>query len=285
MTLPNFIIIGAAKAGTTSLWHYLGQHPQIFMSRVKEPDYFREQKADRTGVVRSLEEYEALFRDAAGYKAIGEASPSYIADPQTVESIRALLPDVRLIAILRDPCKRVFSEFTFQRMRGFERETDFLEAVHSAPSRPGDRQFDYIGHSLYFRNLSRYYDAFPAEHIKVVFNEDLRRDPQQLLGEICVFLGVDPSVRIDTAAELTVSGVPRVPALHWLLGRHNLLRDSVGPLLPEWLRDIARRIKNANLVRQAMTPPERAALLPFFEEDTRQLERLLKVDLSHWRAA
>jgi len=285
MTLPNFIIIGAAKAGTTSLWHYLGQHPQIFMSRVKEPDYFREEKAARAGVVRTLDEYEALFREAGSREAIGEASPSYIADPQTVNSIHALLPDARLIAILRDPCKRVFSEFTFQRMRGFEREPNFLDAVHSAPLRPGEQRFDYIGHSLYFRNLSRYYGAFPADHIKVVFNEDLRRDPQKLLGEICTFLGVDPNVKLDTEAELTVSGVPRVPALHWLLGRHNPIRDSLGPLLPEWARDIARQLKNANLVRQTMTPVERAALLPFFEEDTRQLERLLKVDLSHWRAA
>lgn len=285
MTLPNFLIIGAAKAGTTSLWHYLGQHPEIFMSRVKEPDFFREEKADRAGVVATLADYEALFRKAAGYKAIGEASPTYISDPYAVRSIREMLPDVRLIAILRDPCKRVFSEFTFQRLRGYEHEQNLLDAVKAAPLRSGVDCFDYRRDSLYYRNLSRYFAVFQARQIKVVFNDDLRRDPHGLISEICSFLGVDPSVKIDTNAELTVSGVPRVQALHWLLGRHNPIRDTIGPRLPNWARDLARRIKNANLERQSMTPAERAALLPEFEEDTRQLERLLNVDLSHWRAA
>jgi hypothetical protein len=255
------------------------------MSKVKEPDYFREQKAARVGVVRTLEEYEALFRNAAGYKAIGEASPTYISDPQAVLGIRKLLPDVRLIAILRDPCRRCFSEFTYQSMRGYEPEPNFVDAFTVDPSRPEGDRIDYVRDSLYFRNLSRYFAVFPASQIKVVFNDDLRRDPQKLVSDIFAFLGVDPSVKVDTQAELTVSGVPRNRTLHRLLARHNPIKDTILPVLPRWARDIGRRIKNANLQRQSMTPADRAAVLPYFEEDTRQLEKLLNVDLAHWRVA
>jgi Sulfotransferase domain len=284
MALPNFLIIGAAKAGTTSLWHYLTAHPDIFMSKVKEPDYFKTHKNDRRGVTETLEAYERLFEGSGSFDAVGEASPTYFADEQAVRKIKETLPGVKLVAILRDPCSRAFSEFTFQRLRGEEPIPDFLTAIEADASRTGDTRIDYIGFGLYHRNLSRYFAEFPAERIKVVFNEDLRRDAQRVVSDIFGFLGVDPTVRVSTEAELMVSGVPRVKLLHWLLGRHNLLKDTIGPWLPGWARDAARKLKNANLQRQSMTETERAAIHGYFADDIRQLEQLLRVDLGHWRA-
>lgn len=285
MALPNFLIIGAAKAGTTSLWHYLSAHPDIFMSKVKEPDYFRTHKVNRRGVVETRESYEKLFEGSSLFKAVGEASPTYFADEQAVHKIKETLPDVKLIAILRDPCVRAFSDFVFQRMRQKESEPDFLSAIKADASRPIDQRFNYVGLGLYHRNLSRYFAAFPADRIKVIFNDDLRRDAQKVVSEVFSFLDVDPSVMVNTDAELTVSGVPRVKALHRLLGRHNALKDTIGPLLPDWARDAARKLKNANLQRQSITPTERAAIRMYFLEDIQQLEQLLGVDLGHWRAS
>lgn len=284
MRLPNFLIIGAPKAGTTSLWHYLRQHPDIFMSSVKEPSYFSTRKRPRRGLTETMESYQKLFEGSERFKAVGEASPLYLADEQAVHRIKETLPDVKLIAILRDPYARTFSEFTFQRLRGKEPLANFLDAVEADASRPTGQRINYIGSGLYYRNLSRYFSVFPSERIKVVFNDDLRLDAHQVVSELFSFLDVNPCARVNTEAELTVSGVPRVRMLHWLLGRHNPLKDTLGPLLPEWARNAARRLKNANLQRQSIRPEERAALRTYFEDDIGQLEQLLGVDLGRWRA-
>lgn len=288
MVLPNFLVIGAAKAGTTSLWHYLGQHPDVFMSEVKEPDYFRTDLPTTRGrskkdLTTTLEDYEKLFKDSSGYSAVGEASPNYLADEHAARRIRETIPDAKLIAILRDPSARAFSEFTFHRMRGKEPVGRFLDAVADDETRPLERRLYYVQHGLYAQGLARFYDTFPAEQIKVVFNDDLRRDAPAVMQGLFSFLGVDPDVKVQTEAELMVSGVPKNKALHWLLGRHNFLKDNLGPLLPEKLRDMARSIKNANLERQKMSPEERAAVGKYFADDLAQLESLLGVDLSRWR--
>ena len=119
MTLPNFIVIGAAKCGTTSLVHYLAQHPQVFMSAEKEPRFFAPEFFTkyisgpiRKGTIRNemeVKEYEGLFDDVTTEKAIGEASTEYIFFPETPKRIKKLLPDVKLIAILRNPSDRAFS--------------------------------------------------------------------------------------------------------------------------------------------------------------------------------
>jgi Sulfotransferase domain len=284
VVLPNFLIIGAAKAGTTSLWHYLRQHPEVFMSEVKEPNFFRTHKDSHLWVTDTLESYERLFEGSERFKAVGEAS-KLLADEQAVHRIKAMLPNVKLVAILRDPYLRAFSEFTFHRMTGKEPIGHFLRAIEADASRPVDQRIDYIGHSLYYRNLSRYFAVFPSERIKVVFNDDLRRDPQMVVSSIFSFLDVDPFVSIDTKARLTVSGIPRVRALHWLLGPQNPMKEWIGPMLPPWARNAARRLKNANLQRQSITPEQRAALWEYFEDDITHLEQLLGVQLDLWRAA
>ena len=284
VVLPNFLIIGAAKAGTTSLWHYLRQHPEVFMSEVKEPNFFRTYKDSHLWVTETLESYERLFEGSERFKAVGEASPNYLADEQAAHRIRAMLPDVRLVAILRDPYARAFSEFTFHRSIGREPIGRFLKAIETDASRSIEQRADYISHSLYYRNLSRYFAVFPSERIKVVFNEDLLRDAQMVVSSIFSFLEVDPSVSVNTKAKLAVSGVPRVRALHWLLRPRGPIKEWIGPVLPAWTRNAARRLRNANLQRQSITPEERAALREYFEDDITHLEQLLGVQLSHWRA-
>lgn len=277
MPLPNFLIIGAPKSGTTSLWHYVSQHPDVF-ANAKEPGYFWTFKPARK--VQTLEEYESLFEGSEGFTAVGEGSPTYFSDPNAPERISELIPEAKLIAILRDPCDRAFSEFTFQRLRNDESVPDFLDAVAADADRtPG---FGYIETGLYHRNLTRYLDFFDRSRLKVVFNEDLKMDRVRVVAEVFEFLGVDPTYDVDTDLELTASGVPKIKALHWLLGRNNPIRRTLIPLLPKGVTRIARRVRNANLDRQVMTPDERAAILPYFEEDIRRLEKLVDRDLGHW---
>jgi hypothetical protein len=136
------------------------------------------------------------------------------------------------------------------------RRADFrsFRSDRANSTRPLEQTIDCIGFGLYRCNLPRYFAEFPSQRVKVVFNDDLRRNAQKALGDIFSFLEVDLSAEINTSAELTVSGVPRITVLHWLLGHHNIFKDNLGPLLPEWARDATPKTKNANLQRQSITP-------------------------------
>ncbi len=285
MPLPNFMVIGAPKAGTTSLWHYVRQHPDVFPGGHKEPGYFWSGKIYKDNKAQTLESYQELFEGSDGYAAVGDGSPTYLSDENAAGEIFTLIPDVRMVAILRDPSSRAFSEFVFQRMRKTEPEESFLSAIAADPQRPDGRRINYVTTGLYFRNLSRFLTVFPANQIKVVFNEDLKADPQGVVREVFSFLGIDPDVPVDTDIQLTVSGVPKVKGLHWLLAGRNPIKRVLAPLLPKRLVKTLRKAKNANLERQFITTEERAALLPAFEEDILALEELLGRDLGHWRTA
>ncbi|HKZ29722.1 MAG TPA: sulfotransferase domain-containing protein [Acidimicrobiia bacterium] len=283
MALPNFMLIGAGKAGSTSLWHYVVQHPDVFPPKQKEPSYFWTDKHSRPGKAETLEAYQSLFEGSESYKAVGDASPTYLVDENAPHEIRKMIPDVKLIAILRDPCARAFSEFMMHRMRQDEPERRFLDAVAADPSRPIDHRLNYIETGLYHKHLSRYLSVFPAGQLKVVLNDDLKGEPKEVMKDVFEFLGLDADVAIDTDVEFNVSGVPKIKALHWLLTKNHSIKRGLLPLLPKGLIKSLRRAKNANLERQFMTPQERAALLPSFEADILELEKLLGRDLSHWR--
>ena len=189
-----------------------------------------------------------------------------------------------MVAILREPCDRTFSNFTFHRLKGNEPCADLFEAIEADKTRAEGQRFNYISNSLYHRNLSRYLEVFDSAQIKVVFNEDLKSDAPGVMASIFEFLGVDPLPAIDTEAKLTVSGAPKSEMLHWLLGQSNPIRNTLTPILPSWARDVARKIKNANLERQRLTPQQRVALREYFREDIERLEGLLGTDLGRWLA-
>lgn len=283
VALPNFLIIGAPKAGSTSLWEYVRQHPDVFPTEKKEPHYFWSLKHSLPGKTVTLEAYRALFEGSEAYAAAGEASPGYLADENSPHEIRKMIPDVKLIAILRDPCARAFSGFMMHRMRKDEPEEGFLDAIAADAGRPAAKRIGYVENGLYYKQLSRYLSVFPAEQLKVVLNEDLKVKPKEVLREVFTFLRIDPDVDIDTDVQFTVSGVPKVKALHWLLHGKNPIKRMLLPFLPKRLIKSLRLAKNANLTRQFITPEERSALLPAFEADILELEKLLGRDLAHWR--
>lgn len=198
MALPTFFIIGAPKAGTTSLHHYLDQHPQIQMSAVKEPRFFvalPEGVANLPGRVETLAEYEALFDAAIAVR--GESSTDYAAHPRREGSpqlIRELVPDARFIYLVRDPVERSVSHYRMAAaLMGERRPLD--EALRQALREPASR---YIAPSLYATQLDLYLRQFPAERILVVDQAELRRTRRETLSEVFAFLAV--SDEIDDAA-------------------------------------------------------------------------------------
>src|SRR5215210_1748036 len=148
--LPNFLVIGAGKSGTTSLYHYLRQHPDVYMSPVKEPLFFAAEggrirfpgpdgrmisRAANPGAVTRMKDYRALFAGVSGKKAVGEASPQYLYTPEAPLRIKHYVPEAKLIAVLRNPVERAYSAFLHRTRLGREPLADFSEALRQEDSR------------------------------------------------------------------------------------------------------------------------------------------------------
>jgi hypothetical protein len=297
--LPNFFIVGAAKSGTTAVFRYLRQHPDVYLPDRKEPRFFSYDAADRTRyggpraerliatIVKDQTAYEALYSRTNGERAIGDASPSYLPSPIAAGRIRETVPDARIVAVLRNPVERAYSHFLGNVRNGFEPETDFERVLALREQRQRERwwrKWDYVGNGFYGEQLQRYFERFDRERIKVYRYEELRDRPNTLMQDLLGFLGVDPSVELDVSGHHNVSAVPKNERVQWLMSRRSPLRRVVRPLLPGPLRrrlkaDVERR----NSHRPDMPSGARAQLVEIYGDDIARLEILLGQDLSSWR--
>ncbi len=305
-TLPNFLIIGAAKSGTTSLYYYLKDHPDIFMSAVKETNFFLgdgktatreiglDGKAREISRVSTLTEYSALFQNAVTEKARGEASPKYLYYPGTAERVKAAVPDAKIIAALRHPVERAYSAFLHHVRENQEEYTDFGAALRAEPERIErgvDPKFHYRNRGFYFKQLEPYYKVFSAENMHVYLYEELR-DPLGLLRHLFGVLGVDPSFTPDVSAQHNISGVPKSKLLHSVYGflksnNRNTVKELGKRLLPTTLRQrlkgrVVRDLQKNNLSKPSLAPETRADLLQGYKEDILKLQNLIGRDLTHW---
>lgn len=297
MVQPNFLIIGAAKAGTSSLYHYLNEHPQIYMSPVKEPRFFAPElytdylkdpyrsgaKEHRSTPMR-LEEYLALFEGVSNEVAIGEASTEYLYVPKTPERIKEQLPSVKLIAVLRDPAERAYSAFCYQVRDGCE-HLSFEEALAQEESRRLEKKrwpgWHYERVGFYYEQMKRYFDLFDKEQIKIYLYKDLQADSGAVVEDACRFLGVEDTFTPDLTRR-NVSAIPKNMALQNLLIKDNPLKTIVKPFIPNSLR---KSIRNQNLKKKpALSAEIRQKLVADYREDILKLQALIQKDLSHWLA-
>lgn len=276
VTLPNFLIIGAAKAGTTSLYEYLRQHPDVYMSPLKEPQYYwSEGYAESRWGVRTRDAYERLFDDVAGEKAVGEASPQYINSPTAPGRIAVDLPDVKIIVSLRNPADRAYSYY-LGRLRAARERCRVEEAM-----RPGTHYFET---SLYHPRLLRYFEQFGPGRIKIVIFDDLVANTRRIVGELHDFLQIDPTFATNVSLRHNPAAVPRSIRLNEFLCR---TAGVVHGLLPSALRNtgFAARAQQS-LARQPepLPPSIRRRLLEEFSDDIAKTAGLIGRDLSHWLA-
>jgi hypothetical protein len=292
VTWPNFFVIGAQKAGTTSLYHYLRQHPDVFMSAEKEPGYFKSLPTAPPKLVlpgerkiADLDEYLRLFDGVGAERAIGEATASYLSNAAAVERIHEAVPHAKLIAVLRNPVERAFSAYSMRVSQGVE-DASFAEAV--LREREGRRagsespKWRYVGPGFYGRQLSRYLQRFDREQLSVHLFEDLSRDPQRLMHDVFEFLGVDGSF-VPTIADHNVTRyavksqrmnrlVSRVP------GKSLVRRVVPSDVWARARRSVRRR--NSRMPEFAMEL--RRDLVELYRDDIRLTEELIGRDLSAW---
>ena len=268
---PNFFIVGAAKSGTTSVARYLAEHPQVFMSPIKEPSYFardiipdlhppnwaRNQRGldrylngpmanRRGGCVLDWEGYLKLFRNVAGESAIGDASTAYLISPNAPSDIRSAVPHARIIMVLRSPIERAFSTYLMFWRNGRLRAS-FSDVIRSEGNGSLSEWRRMILETRKIATgVERFLNTFPENQIRWYFHEELSSDPLALMQRIYTFLGVDPDFRPDVSRrynqELAAEGAPASPRgiLGRIMGCCKPCRTREGPadpaegLLPDW---------------------------------------------------
>jgi hypothetical protein len=291
---PNFLIIGAGRSGTTSLYEYLRQHPQVYMSRMKEPSYFAfagDHIPDSPGAawlransVTTREAYDALFADAGNARAIGEASPQYLIREHAAERIHAALPGVRLAAILRHPVERAFSSYLAHVRDGWEPELTFEGAIadQNRRAREGWVLGRFIDYGLVMSKLAPYRRLFPAERLRIYLYDDLVTDPIGLIRDLLTYLDVDPAELPDMSLRHGSTGLIRNPILRAIWRHSPKVRPLAARLIPGALRSRVYRWAMRDLERPPLRPETRAHLLALFRDDTLALQDLLGRDLSAW---
>lgn len=284
MSWPNFIICGMKKAATTSLYEYLQQHPDVYMSSIKEPKYFLFDPDDpffvnaplRKYPIRTEEEYLALFAGVKHERAIGEASPSYAMSDRARRQISAVIPNAKLIFSLRNPVDRLYSAHQMG-VRGGSIDASFDEYIESNWHRLP--QFEYS------RFLRPWVEDFSRTSLMFVLSENLRLAPSDEISRLYRFLDVDDSFVPDRLREYNSGGIPRRKRLNQLLFyiRKHPYKRSIASVLPTSARNAFNRIYVGNLEKApAMSPETRRLLNAYFEEDVAELSQLIDLDLSIW---
>ena len=285
--LPNFLIIGAMKAGTTSLYHYLRAHPQVFMSSVKELDFF----AHEPNRSRSLDWYRRQFAPAEPDSvAIGEASTIYTKYPRfpgVPERIAVQVPEVRLIYVVRHPIERIRSHYQHQVAVGAER-APFERAVFDNPI--------YLDYSRYAMQIDQYLPHFPRDQMLVITSEDLRHKRLATVRRVYEFLGVEPDYTPPNLYREFYRTGERVtyPPLAWrirrALKRHlpasKRAKELVDAPFAQWLRRVRPEKEGARASGAQSIPEEiRDLLVGLLEEDVRRLRGYVGSGFDGWGIA
>ncbi len=288
MTLPTFFIIGAAKAGTTSLHSYLSEHPEIQMSAVKETNFFAGPANGfpyPVGRVERLSDYERLFDPT--FRVRGEASPSYTNAPRrqgVPERIKAMVPGAKLVYLVRDPISRLVSQYRMRVAHGRERRS--LEQAISDLDRIDASAWLFAAQSFYARQLELYLERFALDDILVIDQADLKSDRAATLREVFGFLAVDPGFESQAFEREHLRGgeLPAYPPFF----QRRVKPALAGPFrrLPRGLREGLRGPVERRLLGRVAEPSldesTRARLQALFEDDVARLRSLTGKPFPSW---
>lgn len=302
--MPDFFIAGVPKAGTTALHSALARHPAIYMSPVKEPKFFLtdgppgsegggpgDAKTYREHVWRR-EEYEALFDIAPGRAASGlkgESTPFYLHNREAQKRIRALIPDAKLIVVLRDPIERAHSNWAHLWSAGLDPCDDFVQAcaLEDARAEAGWADFwRYTGLGRYGEQLEHLYSQFGRHQVLVFRYRSLIISPEAALDKVCAFLGVATGTLTELPKE-NVTAHPRASLRYRTVAAARRASAAVSALLPGHLgASLNDRLEHAlqedAAPRRPLTWEQRKVVIPRFEADIRLLARITGMDFSDW---
>lgn len=289
---PTFLILGAGKSGTTSLYHYMAEHPNVYMSEPKEPIFFEAEYE------KGLEYYwHKYFSGWKGEQAIGEARPTKLYLPFVPKRLHESLPKAKLIAILRNPIDRAYSAWWMNVCNGKEdlsfeeaiqRDLDRMEAGINFEGESGERLWRenlknekiniYLDEGYYAKQLKRYLELFPLSQLKVILFEDLCSDLQAVMSELWEFIGVNPKYELKDKTPRNVA-VPQMVLRMWRLIRKTGLNQIFPEHAKTWLRFRLSRLSKG---KPKMGEETREFLIAHYYKHNRELEKILQRDLSNW---
>ena len=289
MPLPHFFIVGVPKAGTTALYNYLSQHPQIYLPPCKEPHYFSYSgESLPCWGIKTTSAYEKLFQTAVAHQIIGEASTWYLYSTTAANQIYQKLPRSKIIVLLRQPVERAYSSWAFRVQCGWEPIQDFEKAIEVETARIQSRcewDFHYLSAGFYYPQLKRYFDHFPREQIRVYLQEDFKQDPIAVIRDVLDFLSVDGSYITDFSMNYNVTQLPKSRLVNQFLTKQNLTKSFLKAFIPNSLRcQLSAQLRTFN---QTKVPPLsvelRRKLTTQYQEDIHKTEALTGCDLSSWQ--
>jgi hypothetical protein len=296
---PTFLIVGAPKAGTTTLSNWLEGHPQVYMCPRKDSQFFcgfdflfQGPGADLTNklTIRDEETYLRHFRPAVGYRHRGEVSAEYLYFETAARNIQEKIPEAKIIIILRNPAERMYSEHMHLVRDGYETGS-FKKALLLEESRARGRWtpiFWHMRRSFYSESVKRYLKIFGAKNVCILLFDDLHDSPQAFFRSVTDFLDLDP-FDPDYAMRLNKSGHARIQLLQNLAGGKTF--PQLQRPTKRWLREkkglerLVRRLLDLNLRETSFPEEAKASLIQHFIGDISKLETLLGWDLSRWKTS
>ena len=305
--LPNFMLVGALKCGTTSLYHYLNEHPQIYMPKIKEPRFFispallKKENFDNKFLrhnfsvdVNNFEDYKSLYLNVKNEIAVGEASPQYLYTYETtIPLIKKYLGDIKIIIILRNPIDRAFSAYKHKRRytaftKRFNEELSFIKALKIEDERIKTGYYSLL---FYYKTMGFYYDQVKSykdnfSNVLVCDFEELNNDPISVMKIIYNFLEVDHNFKPNIKVKYNIARSNKPSLIHKaFLNLNSRTRMKI-------MRNIGKLIGNDNLskivnllVKKDESKPDeysRNYLINEFNEDIIKLEELINKDLHNW---
>lgn len=298
---PNLFIVGQPKSGTTALHQFLGQHPEIFMSSIKEPHFFcsdfhlesdRAYGKQRFFDFRNESAYLQLFAKAEGVKIAGESSTNYLYSQVAAEKIHNFNPDAKIIIILREPAKFLYSLHSHYVKFTEENESDFLTALALETERKQEKNVSsrvttpsYLYYSQrvqYYQQVKRYYDRFNASQIKVIIFEEFKSENERIYQEILEFLGVDSSFTPQYDA-VNVNKEVKFQAINNLVNNpliKNITKNLLSQEFNEFVRDnIVEKFLWHQAPKATMPEEIRTKLMQQYQPQVEQIADLIGVDL------
>lgn len=278
---PNFFLVGASKCGTTSLFHALGQHPEVFVCPVKEPGFFAPGVPVEPGSPTSWDDYLALFGAVRSQRAVGEATTSYLATPGTAMRIRDRLPHARILMMLRDPADRLFAYYVAARVAGAS--VSFRAWVEAERAKESARKpiFGVLWEGRYATHLRQYREAFPGSQLHLEWYEDYAAHERRTVQQCLAFLDLHTDIPLAPGPRLNETREPR-----WWSPRP-LRRAGARVLRSVLSSDRYERLRASASRRPRLTPTadERAWTIALYKEEIAALADMTGRDLSHWADA
>ena len=283
----DFFIVGAPKAGTTSLYHYLNEHPQVEMCIQKEPDYFSDKAINKQGMyygksrVNTSHKYESLFAQKESV-VYGEASVSYLFYDNVAEAIKKYNPNAKIIIMLRNPIDRAFSHYLMDYRLGLV--SDSFENIIAKKSKHKNAHLfyqQYIEVSKYAKQIQRYLDFFEKENILLIDYEDFKSNASETVDQACNFLNIRTEFAADVNAKHNTFIMPKNKVIRFIYSFVSL-RKILTFLFPIYLVKNIRGFLFKSGEKPELLKETRSQLRKIFNDDIIKMEEVLGEDYSKW---